>query len=124
MPTVVRAGQATPARSASGCANAPWPGPAVERTVGRSQAAGTARGGVAGPVVDRRRAWLATEEVAAELGCVSARWVRRQIEARRLRATVLMTGGRVTYRVARVELEVFRRRYLRDSWDPEWDGEP
>lgn len=53
---------------------------------------------------------------------MGGRWVRRQIEAGRLRATVLTTGGRVTYRIARADLETFRRRYLRDSWDPDWYG--
>lgn len=73
--------------------------------------------------MERRAAWLSTEDVARELGCVGPRWVRRQIEAGRLRATVLATGERVTYRVARADLSTFRVQYLRDSWDPEWQDE-
>lgn len=73
--------------------------------------------------MERREDWLTTEEAARELGCVSARWVRRQIEALHLRATVLTTGGRVTYRIARADLDVFRAKYLRDSWDPDWNGD-
>ena len=55
-----------------------------------------------------------------DLRLVSPRWVRRQIEAGRLRATVLATGERVTYRVARADLDTFRVEYLRDSWDVGW----
>ena len=64
-----------------------------------------------------RSAWLSTEDVARELGFVGPRWVRRQIDAGRLRATVITTGERVTYRIARADLQTFCKAYLRDSWD-------
>lgn len=66
--------------------------------------------------------WLSTEDVARELG-VTARWARRQIEARRLRARVFLTGQRRTYRIRRADLNDFLRRYSRDTTDPYWEDE-
>jgi Helix-turn-helix domain len=71
----------------------------------------------------QRMEWLSTEQAARELGLVSARWVRRQIDAGRLRARVLATSEHVTYRIARSDLEAFAKLYLRDTWDPDWRDE-
>ncbi len=60
------------------------------------------------------RAWLSTEDAAREIGGVSARWVRSQIERRRLPARVLLTGGRPTYRIRGDDLELFLRRFTRE----------
>lgn len=68
----------------------------------------------------KRPMWLSTEDVARELGFVQPRWVRRQIDAGRLRATVIATGERVTYRIARRDLEEFCKTYLHDSRDRDW----
>lgn len=57
-------------------------------------------------------AWLSTEDAARELGCVSARWVRSQIEDGRLDALVLATGRRPTYRIARHDWDRFVSTYV------------
>ena len=64
--------------------------------------------------------WLSTEEVAREIGGVTPRWVRRQIEVGRLRARVLLTGERATYRIRNTDLTEFRAQYvLEDARDRE-----
>ncbi len=63
----------------------------------------------------RRDEWLSTEDAAREIGGVSARWVRAQIEAGRLRARVLLTGGRPTYRIRCDDLAAFLRVYVVDD---------
>lgn len=71
-----------------------------------------------------RSQWLSTEDAARELGFAHARWVRRQIDAGRLRATVVTAGQRPTYHIARRDFETFCKEHLRDSWDAEQlDGE-
>lgn len=62
-----------------------------------------------------RDEWLGTEDAARAIGGVSSRWVRVQIEAGRLRARVLLTGGRPTYRIRRDDLEAFVRVYVIDD---------
>ncbi len=62
------------------------------------------------------KAWLSTSEVADEIG-FSDRWVRRQIEAGRLRAIAFDAGSRRTFRVHRRDLSAFRHAYLRDARD-------
>ena len=62
-----------------------------------------------------RDEWQSTEEVAREIGGVTPRWVRKQIENGRLRSRVLLTGGRVTYRVRRVDLDDFMMRCVLDD---------
>lgn len=59
--------------------------------------------------------WLSTEDAAREIGGVSARWVRKQIEAGRLPARALLTGRRPTYRILERDLLVFRSRFIRDA---------
>jgi excisionase family DNA binding protein len=61
--------------------------------------------------------WLSTEDAAREIGCVSARWVRRQVELGRLRARVLLSG-RPTYRIRRSDLDAFLAEFvIEDSRD-------
>ena len=60
-------------------------------------------------------AWLTTETAAAEIGGVTSRWVRLQIERGRLRARALRTGRRVTYRIGRPDLDAFRERFVIDD---------
>ncbi len=62
-----------------------------------------------------RDQWLSTEEVAREIGGVTPRWVRRQIEVGRLRARVLLTGERATYRIGTADLAEFRSAYVLDD---------
>lgn len=66
------------------------------------------------------REWLTTDEVARTLG-VSGQTVRRWIAERRLRAQVIHSGARNTYRVRTAELVDFRRRNVADSWDDDWE---
>lgn len=54
--------------------------------------------------------WLTTEEAAARVGMTSE-WVRRQIAAGRLPATVWRTGSRPTYRLRAADWEAFVARY-------------
>lgn len=65
--------------------------------------------------------WLSTEEAANEIGCVSSRWVRTQIEVHRLPARAITVGRRVTYRIRRRDLDAFVAQYVRDAW--EWHAE-
>ncbi|HEY3334663.1 MAG TPA: hypothetical protein VGK16_05435 [Candidatus Limnocylindrales bacterium] len=59
--------------------------------------------------------WVSTEEAAREIGGVTARWVRTQIEEGRLISRVLLTGARPTYRIHRDDLAAFRRLYVLDD---------
>ena len=61
-----------------------------------------------------RKEWYTTGEVAELLG-YTARWVRRQIEAERLTAYAFDAGERRTFRIRAADLEVFRRRFVRDA---------
>lgn len=70
--------------------------------------------------MDLRDRWMHTTEIADELG-VSPETVRRLIRARRLRATVLLVGGRPTFRVRRSDFERFRRTFTRDSTVDDWE---
>lgn len=64
--------------------------------------------------------WVSTEEAARQIGGVTARWVRVQIEEGRLRSRVLLTGSRPTYRIRTDDLAEFRRAYvLEDARDRE-----
>jgi excisionase family DNA binding protein len=53
---------------------------------------------------------IGTEEAARRLG-MSPDWVRRQVVAGRLKATVWLIGKRPTYRIRVTDLDDFRRRY-------------
>lgn len=59
-----------------------------------------------------REIWYSTEEAAQAVGGVSTRWIRVQIEAGRLRARVLLTGQRATYRIRASDLLEFIRTYI------------
>ena len=59
--------------------------------------------------------WLSTEDAARAIGGVSQRWVRKQIEAGRLRARVYLTGDRATYKVTTVDLAAFMATYVLDD---------
>lgn len=64
---------------------------------------------------------MTTEQAAAQVG-MSPEWVRKQIRAQRLRATVLRIGaGRPTYRIAVEDWRVFRRRYVKDTRVDDWE---
>jgi len=71
-----------------------------------------------------RDRWFSTEDAAREIGGVTPRWVRKQVEEGRLRARVLLTGQRPTYRIREADLRTFRARYVledardRDGWRP------
>jgi len=60
--------------------------------------------------MDRPPEWLSTEQVARQIG-MSPEWVRRQILAGRLRATVFKTGRRPTYRIDKRDLQDFLSRF-------------
>lgn len=62
--------------------------------------------------MSRPEDWLSTEDAAREIGGVSARWVRKQVETGRLRARVLLTGRRATFRIRRDDLDRFRSCYI------------
>jgi excisionase family DNA binding protein len=64
--------------------------------------------------------WMTTTEVALELG-VSDDTVRRHIRERRLRASQIASGERVTFRVRRRDLDEFRAAYVRDTIDDDWE---
>ena len=59
--------------------------------------------------------WLSTEDVARSIGGVTPRWVRKQIEWGRLRALVLLTGDRVTFRIRSADLSDFVSRFVIDD---------
>lgn len=60
-------------------------------------------------------AWFSTEDVARIIGGVSPRWVRVQIDEGRLRARVLLTGRRATYRIRSTDLSTFVETYVIDD---------
>jgi len=62
-----------------------------------------------------RDVWYSTEDVARVIGGVSPRWVRVQIEEGRLRARVLLTGRRATYRIRGDDLSAFVEAYVIDD---------
>ena len=70
--------------------------------------------------MDDRSTFLTVAEIADLLG-VSSETVRRHIRERRLRATVLTTGHRVTYRIRPADYEAFRRDFVRDSFRDDWE---
>ena len=64
----------------------------------------------------KQKEWLSPREAALALGYgLSERFVRRQIELGRMRAVAFDAGGRRTLRVAREDLEAFRREFIRDG---------
>jgi len=70
----------------------------------------------------RPERWHSTESAAEVIGGVSPRWVRLQIERGRLRARILKTGRRRTYRIRQESLDVFREEYLAEDSREELDG--
>ncbi len=64
--------------------------------------------------------YLGTDEVSRQLG-MSPEWVRRQVQAGRLRARVFTIGGRPTYRFTQGAVQEFLVRY---SVDSKGDGTP
>lgn len=64
--------------------------------------------------------WLTTSEVAEELG-VSPDTVRRLIRDRRLRASAIRAGRRITLRVRRTDLDAFRVAYVKDTVRDDWE---
>lgn len=60
--------------------------------------------------------WISPNDAARTIG-MGARWVRRQIDAGRLKATAWTAGDRVTYRIRVEDWEQFRVRYGRPSDD-------
>ena len=64
--------------------------------------------------------WLTTAEVADDLG-LSTDTVRRLIRERRLRATAITAGRRITLRVRRTDLEAFRLAYVKDTVNDDWE---
>jgi hypothetical protein len=62
-----------------------------------------------------RDIWYSTEDVARLIGGVSQRWVRIQVEQGRLRARVLLTGRRATYRIHSRDLAAFLATYVLDD---------
>ena len=66
----------------------------------------------------KQKDWLSPREAAQALGYgLSERFVRRQIELGRLRAIAFDAGGRRTLRIARDEIEAFRREFIHDGRD-------
>lgn len=63
----------------------------------------------------RREEWFSTSDAARFIGGVSPRWVRKQIERGRLRARVLVTGDRATYKIRQGDLSVFLSAYVLDD---------
>lgn len=66
--------------------------------------------------------WLSSEDAAREIGGVTPRWIRRQIELERLRARVLLTGVRPTYRIRESDLQAFRDRWISEDSHRFTDG--
>ena len=64
--------------------------------------------------------WLTVEDVARAAG-MTPKWVREQIHARRLVATVWMTGERRTYRISEQDWHAFQRGYSQRTSDPGWE---
>jgi hypothetical protein len=67
------------------------------------------------PVPSIADPWVSTEVAARLIGGVTPRWVRVQIDTRRLRARALLTGRRVTYRIHLDDLDRFTARYVLDD---------
>jgi len=66
--------------------------------------------------MSRPTRFYSTEQAAYDvIGGVSPRWVRKQIEAGRLRARVLRTGARPTYRIREDDLRTFLAQYVLDD---------
>jgi hypothetical protein len=57
---------------------------------------------------------LGSEDVGRQLG-MSPEWVRRQVQAGRLRARVYLVGGRNTYRFDQMSVDEFVARYSAES---------
>lgn len=68
-------------------------------------------------MAERYERWLSTEDIARELG-MSPDWVRRQIAAGRLQATIWTVGRRTTIRARRSDVDDFARRFSRRSDAP------
>lgn len=67
-----------------------------------------------------RDPWLRTTEVAERLG-VSAETVRRMIRSQSLRATALVRGQRVTFRIRQSDFDRFRATYVKDTATDDWE---
>lgn len=61
-----------------------------------------------------RKKWYSTGEVADLLG-YTPRWVRRQIEAERLKAYAFDAGQRRTLRIRGDDLDKFIRRFIANA---------
>ena len=66
------------------------------------------------------REWISTTQAAAEIG-MSDEWVRQQIKAGRLRATVVDGDARRLYRISRVDWQEYRSRRFIPSTEYDWD---
>jgi hypothetical protein len=60
-------------------------------------------------------AWYSSEDAARLIGGVSPRWIRVQVEQGRLKARVLLTGKRGTYRIRGADLAAFMATYIVDD---------
>lgn len=54
--------------------------------------------------------YLGSDEVSQQIG-MSPEWVRRQVQAGRLRARVFTAGGRPTYRFTQSAVDAFLARF-------------
>lgn len=54
------------------------------------------------------RTWLSTEDAARDLGMVSARWVRKQIELGNLPAVAMVGERRIIYRIRARDWRAFK----------------
>jgi excisionase family DNA binding protein len=70
--------------------------------------------------MEHRVSWLTTEEAASRVG-MTAEWVRQQIVARRLPATVWEVGNRRTYRIRSDDWARFVARFSQRTDDPKWE---
>jgi excisionase family DNA binding protein len=66
------------------------------------------------------REWLTVSEASEELG-ISPALVRELIHRRELRSSILLAATRKTYRIRRADLDDFRRRRVRDSFEDDWE---
>lgn len=69
---------------------------------------------------ERPTRWLSTTACARSIG-VSDWWVREQIEAGRLRATVIKVGRRRVYRIRESDWLAFCAEYTGDARDPRFE---
>ncbi len=67
-----------------------------------------------------RERYLGSDEVSLQIG-MSPEWVRRQVQAGRLRARVFTIGGRPTYRFTQSAVDAFLARF---SIEARGDGTP